>query len=577
MIEEDAITDLQATVATSTAATPDSVASSLNLGGVSAGERYYESVAIQVTDDDKRVYIIASVTHQFGQLKMLADFSHIKTLRFAEELDIQFPFTRAFRVFNDPRVTLPDPGIITPSSPLSCESDPFSAQCALDSSYFANLVGFFVAPSPGTWLEDYTLTLENFNGEPGRYDVRVFDPAGLEVPDARADNISFDPSDDRYIANVVNPGSNIGGTNGNEWINWEDRPVFLENDSNDLTNFEIRQPGTINRREFVGMANGIPLDAQFSSELDKAVIGNPARFSGMFAFSNPETFDISLLVTPGFSSGAVIGQALQLCESRGDCLYIVDPPFGLRTQQVVDWHNGLLFSDLQNSLNSSYGALYWSWVEIFDQFNGGNIFIPPSGYVASVFARTARVAEPWFAPAGLNRGRLLTVLNLESNPTKGERDLLYGFNNAVNPLVNFPQEGVTIFGQRTLQRKDSALDRVNVRMLLIFIKKGLIPLLRNFLFEPNDRFLWEQVELTSRGFLEDIQARRGITAFDVIVDERNNTPVRRDRNELWISVLLKPTRAVEFVVLNLVVLRTDQSFAIDEVLAAAGVAVTQEF
>jgi len=221
--------------------------------------------------------------------------------------------------------------------------------------------------------------------------------------------------------------------------------------------------------------------------------------------------------------------------------------------------------------------LYWSWVEIFDQFNGGTIFIPPSGHVAAVYARTARVAELWFAPAGLNRGKLQTALKLEYDPTQGERDLLYGFNNAVNPIVNFPQDGITIFGQRTLQRKDSALDRVNVRMLLIAIKKGLIPLLRFFLFEPNDKFLWAQVSGAVIPFLQDIQARRGLTAFDVIVDERNNTPIRRDRNELWVSVLLKPTRAVEFIVLNLVILRTDQSFAAEEVLAAAGIAEVQNF
>jgi phage tail sheath protein FI len=266
-----------------------------------------------------------------------------------------------------------------------------------------------------------------------------------------------------------------------------------------------------------------------------------------------------------------------MCEGRGDCLYIVDPPFGLRPQQVVDWHNGMLFSDLRAALNSSYGALYWSWVEIFDQFNGGTIFVPPSGHVAAVYARTARETELWFAPAGLNRGRLLTALDLEFNPTQGERDLLYGFNNAVNPLVNFPQDGITVFGQRTLQRKDSALDRVNVRMLLIALKKALIPLLRNFLFEPNDRVLWRQVQNSIEPTLDDIRARRGLTAYQVIVDERNNTPIRRDRNELWVSVLIKPTRAVEFIVLNLVILRTDQSFAAEEVLAAAGVAIDQEF
>jgi hypothetical protein len=575
-IETDTITTLSATVPVGLTQTPAVVANGIHLGGVSLGERYLESHAIQVTDDDQRVFIIASPEHQFAQLEILADFSHIKTLRFAEELFINVT-TRAYRGYFDPRVELPVPGVITPSVPLSCETDPAGSECALDIAYYNNVIGWFVAPSPGTWLDDYTLTLDNFNGQPGRYSLNVYDPAGLPEPDASVDDISFDPTEARYVGNVINPGSSIGGVNGNPWVNWEERPVFLDNDPNDPSNFEVRVPSSINRREFVGMANGIPLDAAFASALDREVIGNPARSTGIYSFANPEVFDITLLATPGFSSGPVIAQSLAMCEGRGDCLYIVDPPFGLRPQQVVDWHNGMLFSDLRAALNSSYGALYWSWVEIFDQFNGGTIFVPPSGHVAAVYARTARETELWFAPAGLNRGRLLTALDLEFNPTQGERDLLYGFNNAVNPLVNFPQDGITVFGQRTLQRKDSALDRVNVRMLLIALKKALIPLLRNFLFEPNDRVLWRQVQNSIEPTLDDIRARRGLTAYQVIVDERNNTPIRRDRNELWVSVLIKPTRAVEFIVLNLVILRTDQSFAAEEVLAAAGVAIDQEF
>ena len=575
-VEEDEVVSLMATVPVGLTQTPAVVANAIDLGGISQGSRYLEAFAIQVTDDDQRVYVIASVDHQFGQLEILSNFSNIKTLRFAEELNINVS-TRAYRGFFDPRVETPTPGTVTPAVPLSCEADPSSAQCALDIAFYDNIVGYFVAPSPGTWLEDYTLSVNNFNSQPGRYFVSVFNAAGQEEPDARVDDISFDPTDVRYIGNIVNPGSSLGGVNGSAWLNWEERPIYLENDPSDVSNFAVRMPSAINRREFDGMANGIPLDATFASALDSAIIGNPARSTGIFSFQNPEVFDITLLATPGFSSGPIIAQSLAMCEGRGDCLYLVDPPFGLRPQQVVDWHNGMLFSDLNAALNSSYGALYWSWVEIFDQFNGGTIFVPPSGHVSAIYARTAREAESWFAPAGLNRGRLLTALNLEFNPTQGERDLLYGFNNAVNPLVNFPQDGITIFGQRTLQRKDSALDRVNVRMLLIALKKGLIPLLRNFLFEPNDLVLWRQVRNSIRPFLEDIKARRGITAFDVIVDERNNTPIRRDRNELWVSVLIKPTRAVEFIVLNLVILRTDQSFAAEEVLAAAGIDVTQEF
>jgi phage tail sheath protein FI len=170
---------------------------------------------------------------------------------------------------------------------------------------------------------------------------------------------------------------------------------------------------------------------------------------------------------------------------------------------------------------------------------------------------------------------LFTALDVEYSPSQGERDLLYGSGNAVNPIVRFPQDGITVWGQRTLQRFPSALDRVNVRMLLIYIKKNLTRLLRNFIFEPNDRILWRQVAATVEPFLGDIQTRRGLRGFRVIVDETNNTPERIDRNELWVSVFLQPTRTVEFVVLNLVVMRTGASFAAEEILAAAGISTQQ--
>jgi hypothetical protein len=292
----------------------------------------------------------------------------------------------------------------------------------------------------------------------------------------------------------------------------------------------------------------------------------------LYGFQNPDAFDINLLLIPGFSSGAVIGQALAMCEARGDALFIVDPPFGLRPQQVVDWHNGMLLSDLTTAINSSYGALYWSCLQIFDQFTAQNLWVPPCGHIAAVFSRTATTAEQWFAPAGLNRGYIDTALDVEYSPSKGERDLLYGSGNAVNPIVNFPQTGLTVWGQRTLQRAQTALDRVNVRMLLIYIKKNLIVLLRNYIFEPNDQVLWAQVTNTVNPFLANIAARRGLTAFKVVCDATNNTPERVDSNELWVSVFLQPTRTVEFIVLNLIIMQTGASFNDESVLAAGGIA-----
>lgn len=554
------------------------IASAINLGGVSGGDRFWDAFTLIVPGGETQIVIETYVDHKFDRLKMQADGSHFKSLRFAETLGILYPYTRSYEVFSDSRVILPDPGTIDQNNPLSCEVDPLSDECASDSAYFSNVVGWFVAKSPGTWIDNVKISVEVFTAGEGAGDVAgrfrvILEDSNNQQVDG-IDDVTFDPRDERYIGNVVNVGSKFGGASGNSFVQWIPRPAFLGNDPvNDPTNFEVRVPGEFSRRAFVGGANGIPNDPAFSSELDRAIIGNPNLETGIFAFQNPEVFDISLLVIPGVSSGAVIGQGLQMCERRGDCLYIVDPPFGLRAQQVVDWHNGILFSDLAQAINSSYGALYHPWLKVFDQFNGDTVFIPPSGHVSSVFARTERVSETWFAPAGTTRGRLLTPLDTEVDLSQGERDLMYGFGNAVNPIVNFPQDGITVFGQRTLQRKQSALDRVNVRMLLIFIRKNSINFLRQFVFEPNDRITRARVVNVSNSFLADIQARRGLTAFSVVCDERNNTPERIDRNELHVAYFLQPTRAAEFIQLNLVVLRTSESLTA-EVLQAGGLVLS---
>ncbi len=551
--------------------TADSVAGSIDVAGVVAGDTLWDAFALTVPGGSEHVVVVTSVNHQFDTLKLLANFSNLKTLRFAEELNITFPYQRAYRGFRDNRLTLPASGEVTASVPLTCELAPLGSDCASDTAYFQNIVGWLVAPSPGTWVDGYSASLEVFadgTAPSGRYKLTIKDDNNsiLDV----VEDVSFDKRDDRYIGSLVNPGTKYGGRNGNTYVQWEERPAFLDNNVS-TADFAVRFPSQFTDREYQGQTNGIPTDPAFSSELDAAVIGNPATSSGLYAFQNPEAIDINLLCTPGFSTGAVIGTALQMCESRGDVLYLVDPPFGLRPQQAVDWHNGMLLSDLKSAINSSYGALYWGWIRVFDQFSSNEMWIPPSGHIAAVFSRTARDAEQWFAPAGLRRGRLLTALDVEYSPTQGERDLLYGSGNAVNAIVKFPQDGIVVWGQRTLQRTQSALDRVNVRMLLIFIKKNLTRLLRNYIFEPNDKILWKQVLATVEPFLADIQARRGLQAYRVIIDETNNTPERIDRNELWVSVFLKPTRTVEFVVLNLAVLRTGASFSAEEVLAAGGI------
>jgi phage tail sheath protein FI len=574
LIGETATQTFDFTVPVGLSQTTEAIAQVVN----SAGTVNWNAFALTVPGGTTHLVIETTVNNQFSTLELMANFSNLKTLRFAEEFNIPFPYKRAYRGFTDNRALLPLPGSTTIGSPASCEEDAFSDECASDTAYFEKVVGWLVASSPGTWINDYKLSLSLFTqgvgDASGRFQLTVSNMQGQPLD--TVSDLSFDKRSERYIGNVLNPGSPFGGTSGNPFVHWEERPAFLNNDVNNVVSmFEVRLPSQFVSKGLTGAANGIPFDPAYSSELDAAVIGNPAAVTGLYAFQNPETFDINLLITPGFSTGAVIGTALQVCEGRGDAIYLVDPPFGFRPSQIIDWHNGMLTSGLSSAINSSYGAVYWSWIRVFDQFNNTEIWVPPSGHIAAIYSRTAREAEQWFAPAGLNRGRILTALDVEYAPSQGERDSLYGSGNAVNPIVKFPRDGIVVWGQRTLQRQQSALDRVNVRMLLGFIKKNLTQLLRSFIFEPNDRVLWRQVQTTLEPFLADIQSRRGLTGFRVVVDESNNTPERIDRNELWVTVFLRPTRSVEFIALNLVVLRTGASFSAEEVLAAGGIVGSQ--
>jgi len=275
--------------------------------------------------------------------------------------------------------------------------------------------------------------------------------------------------------------------------------------------------------------------------------------TGLQTFSNAEEINVNIICVPGISSTAVIAAMLTLCEGRADCMAIIDPPYGLRPQEVTDWHNGS-GSGNTTAFNSSYGALYWDWLLIYDAYNAQEVYVPPSGYLAGVYALNDFVSEPWYAPAGLNRGRILSAIGLRYSPNLGERNLLYGDGNAINPIVNFVQDGITVWGQRTLQREATALDRVNVRRLMLYLRKVAANFSRYFVFEPDDPATWRRVRFTFESLLADVQSRRGVRDYKVICDETINTQARVDRNELWVRILVRPTKAAEFIVVEFVIM-----------------------
>jgi len=275
-----------------------------------------------------------------------------------------------------------------------------------------------------------------------------------------------------------------------------------------------------------------------------ALVGNSAEKTGIHALDK-DILNISLAVAPGFSDDAVQNELINLAESSKNFFALVAPPYGLNeVQDAVNWINGQ--GARTAALNNSYAAVYWPWVQVFNPFAGKEEWYDPSIFAARQCVFTDSVAEPWFAPAGFRRGRLTKPTDTEVNVNQGDRDALYV--NNVNPISNEPQTGITVFGQKTTQRLPTALDRVNVRRLMIYIRKVLLELGKPFQFEPNDQFTWEQVEGAVKPFLKDLTARRAIVEGAVKCDSSTNTPLRVDRNELWCSVTIKPTKAAETVV-----------------------------
>lgn len=276
--------------------------------------------------------------------------------------------------------------------------------------------------------------------------------------------------------------------------------------------------------------------------------------TGMQAFDD-DVLNIGLALVPGIHTQAVQNALITLAETTQGFLALVAPPYAIgTTQDAIDWSNGRSSSTAgvrTAAINSSYAAVHWPWVKIFSTFDSKDRWYDPSIFAARQMAYTDAVSDSWFAPAGFRRGRLTKPTEVEVKLNQGDRDSLYSGGNVVNPIVNFPQQGITIFGQRTTQRSPTSLDRINVRRLMIYIRKVIVSSAQRFVFEPNDEFTWAQIEGVVNPFLDDIRRRRGITEFRVICDSTVNTPVRVDRNELWCKVLVKPTKTAEIIIFEI--------------------------
>jgi uncharacterized protein len=279
-----------------------------------------------------------------------------------------------------------------------------------------------------------------------------------------------------------------------------------------------------------------------------------ADYTNMVAlFGNREAYQFNVLFTPGLLNDkheTVVSTIITNTQNRGDNLYVLD---------LIDY-NGTVASTIAQAQtrNTSYAASYWPWVRIVDPATGKQVWVPASTVIPGVYAFNDKVSAPWFAPAGINRGGLSTVLQAQFKLTQANKDALY--SNNINPLATLPKNGVVVFGQKTLQKEQSALDRVNVRRLLIELK--------NFIRQIADTVVFEQNTIATRNsfvarvtpFLEGIQQKQGLYAYKIVMDDSNNGPAVIDQNQLVGQIYIQPTRTAEFISLDFILLPTGAEF-----------------
>jgi hypothetical protein len=281
--------------------------------------------------------------------------------------------------------------------------------------------------------------------------------------------------------------------------------------------------------------------------------GSVAYGKAIAALSNADEFDINMVVTPGVIRRlhpSVTTDVLDMVEERSDCFYIMDTnAYSDSIAQAVTQ---------AEAIDSNYAATYYPWVKTIDVNTNKLISVPPSVLLPGVFASNDRVAAEWFAPAGLNRGGLIGAVSVQNRLTQSEKDTLY--EAKVNPIVQFPGQGIVVFGQKTLQDKPSALDRINVRRLLLTVRKYIASTSRYLVFEQNTAETRNRFLNIVNPYLEAIQQRQGLYAFKVVMDNSNNTPDVIDRNIMKGAIYLQPTKTAEFIQIDFNILPTGAAF-----------------
>ena len=337
-------------------------------------------------------------------------------------------------------------------------------------------------------------------------------------------------------------------------------PFYFDNNGEAKNQFTSSIP--INASGSFGSAIG-SMEATAGNKYYSEILAGVSNSQGLIGanytnmvnlLANQDDYRFNVLLAPGLiDSGAfasTVTSIISNTQNRGDSIYVVDQnPYNSTVGNAVT---------AAATRNTSYAATYWPWVQTVDPDSGARVFVPASTMIGGVYAFNDSVSEPWFAPAGINRGGLSNVIRAEQKLPQSSRDTLYSGN--VNPIATFPGTGVVVYGQKTLQRQASALDRVNVRRLLIALKSYISQVANNLVFEQNTIATRNQFLSQVNPFLESVQQRQGLYAFKVIMDDSNNTADVIDRNQLVGQIYIQPTKTAEFIYLDFNILPTGATF-----------------
>ena len=386
-------------------------------------------------------------------------------------------------------------------------------------------------------------------------------------------NISLDPEQDNYIAKIIGDTYQqvVTDSDGNTYVqsvgNYPNNsnyvyvasvtptPNYFDNNGTARSEYTASIPVLGSGSFTEGTGNVLSTTNNFYENINANTQGLVAASytTALSLLANKEEYSYKVITAPGLLNeyhASPLGILVTNTQNRGDAIAVVD---------LVRYGATISETTTQaGNFNSSYAATYWPWAQIFNPDTGKINWVPASTLIPGVYAANDASAEPWFAPAGINRGGLAQVIRPERKLQRSERDTLYEDN--VNPIATFPATGPAVFGQKTLQRKASALDRVNVRRLLIELKSFIGQVANNLVFEQNTAATRNSFLAQVNPYLESVQQRQGVYAFKVVMDDSNNTPDVIDRNQLVGQIFIQPTRTAEFIVLDFNVLPTGAEF-----------------